>query len=174
MHTQNTTTLLRIAEEMLIAAQTAPKARGIDNLIYGILTDHQKELVTLKMNEIGNKTNASFFLRDANNITQSNVVVMLGTKIKTIGLQDICGLCGFKNCIEKEQHTHIPCIYNTNDLGIAIGSAVSMAMDKRIDNRVMFSAGQAARDLRLFCSEPHILFAIPLSASAKNIFFDRK
>ena len=66
------------------------------------------------------------------------------------------------------------CAYNTGDLGIAIGSAVSIAMDHRVDNRIMYSAGKAAVDMKLLGEEVKVAFGVPLSVSAKNPFFDRK
>jgi uncharacterized ferredoxin-like protein len=37
----------------------------------------------------------------------------------------------------------------------------------------MYSGGVAARDLGLFSKECTVAYAIPLSATGKNIFFDR-
>ena len=82
-------------------------------------------------------------------------------------------LCGFDTCEAKEQHPQVPCIFNTNDLGIAIGSAVSVAADNRADNRVMFSIGFTVNEMRLMDTEDLIIFGIPLSSSGKSPFFDR-
>ena len=49
-----------------------------------------------------------------------------------------------KLCAEKEKYPNTPCVFNTGDLNLAIGSAVSLAADLRVDNRVMFSIGKAA------------------------------
>ena len=68
----------------------------------------------------------------------------------------------------------IPCTFNTGDLGIAIGSAVSVAMDHRVDNRIMYTVGQAAMELRLLGDDVPVIYGIPLSISSKNPFFDRK
>ena len=65
-------------------------------------------------------------------------------------------------------------MFNTNDLGIAIGSAVSIAADDRIDCRVMFTVGKAVTELKLMDEKVKIIFGIPLSATSKNPFFDRK
>ena len=54
-----------------------------------------------------------------------------------------CGMCGFENCTEKEKNENVPCAFNTGDLGIAIGSAVSVAADNRADNRVILEWGSA-------------------------------
>jgi uncharacterized ferredoxin-like protein len=72
------------------------------------------------------------------------------------------------------QHPEHPCAFNTGDLGIAIGSAVSVAMDARVDNRIMFSIGKAVKDMKLLGEEVKIIYGIPLSIAGKNLFFDRK
>ncbi len=114
-----------------------------------------------------------FYLRDANNIKSSEAILLIGTEIKPLGLQEICQLCGFENCTDKEKHPNTPCVFNTGDLNLAIGSAVSLAADLRIDNRVMFSVGKAALASNFFEKNIKIAFGIPLSASSKNPFFDR-
>jgi uncharacterized ferredoxin-like protein len=59
------------------------------------------------------------------------------------------------------------------DLGIAVGSAVKTAQIHNVDNRIMYSGGVAAHNLGLFSKECTVVYAIPLSATGKNIFFDR-
>jgi uncharacterized ferredoxin-like protein len=58
------------------------------------------------------------------------------------------------------------------NLGIAIGSAVKTAQILNVDNRVMFSVGVAAQELGLIQAD--VVYGIPLSATSKNIYFDRK
>ena len=168
-----TKTVLAVAKRMMLAARTAPKARGVDNLEIALVENQTIELLSEKMKEIGNEKNINFFIRDSENILKATAIVIIGTKIKSMGLTK-CGYCGFKNCEEKEKYPDVPCALNSNDLGIAIGSAVSIAMDGRIDNRVMFSIGNAAIELGLLGEDVKIAFGIPLSATSKNPFFDRK
>ena len=80
----------------------------------------------------------------------------------------------YKNCDEKNEHPNQPCAFNTGDLGIAIGSAVSVAMDNRVDNRIMYTVGQAAIEMGILGKDVKIIYGIPLSVSSKNPFFDRK
>jgi len=167
-----TEALVRVAESMLLAAKTAPKARGIDNIKGIYVTGSTIKKIAEKMIIMGEKDEQAFFVRDAFNIVQAPVLVLLGTAIKPINLKK-CGLCGFGNCEGKINHKDAPCAFNTGDLGIAIGSAVSIAMDNRIDNRVMFSVGMAARELNILGNDIKITYGIPLSANSKNIFFDR-
>jgi uncharacterized ferredoxin-like protein len=56
-------------------------------------------------------------------------------------------------------------------LGIAVGSAVKVASDLNIDNRVMYSIGSAAMKMELLKADE--IQGIPLSVTGKNIFFDR-
>lgn len=166
--------LLTVAKKMVIAARTAPKARGVNNLAMSILTGNDIQALAKTMKEIGEKENNPIFLRDADNVLRSaDVVVLMGTKIKTLGLK-ICGLCGFASCEEKEKHPGVPCAFNTGDLGIAVGSAVSVAMDARVDNRIMYTIGIAALKMGILGKDYKIIYGIPMSATSKNPFFDRK
>ena len=165
--------LIAVAESMLIAAKTAPKGKGMEMLSYAIIDGEDIENISQKMIEMGHANNAPGFIRDGNNIKTSPVIVLIGTKIKSLGLNERCQLCSFKNCAERENHPNIPCIFNTVNLGIAVDSAVSVAMNHKVDNRIMYSIGQAAKELNLMEEDVKIIFGIPLSASEKNIFFDR-
>lgn len=164
--------LRRVAQEMCLAARTAPKARGMDLLELLVVEGEDILRISEKMKEIGEREKHPTFLRDAESIKQAPVVVLIGTKIKVIGLR-YCSFCGWPSCAEAERAGAI-CAYNTGDLGIAIGSAVSVAMDRRVDNRIMYTVGKAAIDLKLFEEEVKVAYGIPLSAVGKNPFFDRK
>lgn len=167
-------TLIDVAKKMVAAAYTAPKARGINNLVCAILTDRDLQELARTMKEIGEKEDNQIFIRDAINVlNNADVVVLFGTKINTINLV-YCGYCGFQDCKHKKEHPDVPCAFNTGDLGIALGSAVGVAMDHRIDNRVMYTIGIAARVMNLLGDDVPIIYGVPLSATAKNPFFDRK
>ncbi|PKP19936.1 MAG: ferredoxin [Bacteroidetes bacterium HGW-Bacteroidetes-21] len=168
----NKDVVLEVAQLMAVSARTAPKARGNDNLEIILADGETLELIAKEMESIADETGMAFFRRDAGNIRNAHVIVFLGTYIKTQGLKH-CGMCGFDNCAAKEKYPNTPCIYNTHDLGIAVGSACSVAAAHHIDNRVMFSAGQAALKLNLFPKGIKVAFGIPLSATSKSPFFDR-
>ena len=165
--------LRETASRMVVAARTAPKARGIDTLEIKIAEGDTVKKLAAKMNQISSEHDIPFFARDAGNILNSPVVFLIGTKIQSIGLKK-CGMCGFSSCEEKNKHPAIPCVFNTGDLGIALGSAVSVCIDNRADNRIMYTIGQAAMELGFFETEVQIAYGIPLSATSKNPFFDRK
>lgn len=162
----------RVAEEMCLAARTAPKARGIDLLDTVIIKEKDIKKLSDKMLKIGEKLNNHTFLRDGANILKASVMVVLGTKRQYLGLKH-CSFCGASGCAENEKRGGI-CAFNSGDLGIAIGSAVSVATDHRIDNRIMYSAGKAALEMGLMAQDVIIAYGIPLSATSKNPFFDRK
>jgi len=161
-----------IAKKMCIAAITAPKGRGVDIISTRVLIGEDIKKLSSKMLELGEKYDQKSLLRDGDNILYSDAIVLIGTKIKPLGLKK-CGLCGFLNCEEKAKYINVPCSFNTVDLGIAIGSAVSIAADNRIDNRVMYTIGLAAIELGYFEKDVKIVFGIPLSVRSKNPFFDR-
>jgi uncharacterized ferredoxin-like protein len=70
------------------------------------------------------------------------------------------------------QQPTVPCALTTTDVGIAIGVACSIAADSRVDSRVMFSVGRVAKKLN-YLPECSNIYAIPISCSSKNPFFDR-
>ena len=163
--------LLKVAEAMATAARTAPKGKGLDIIeILTVADEHIAEL-SAEMIKYSQKSGLKFFIRDAENLQYAEAVILIGTRTKTHGLN--CGYCGFQTCEEKLQHEEIPCSLNSVDVGIAVGSACATAADMRVDSRVMFSAGRAAQDLDWLpgCSN---IYAIPISCTSKNPFFDRK
>ncbi len=170
---ENYQALKAVAERMAIAARTAPKTRGRDVIHTAIVDGEDLKRLADEMQKIAIEKDKAFFSRDAENILNSPVALLLGCEIRVNGL-DPCGMCGFEDCSEKQKEILVPCVFNSIDLGIAIGSAVSVAADNRVDNRVLYTAGQAALNLGIFDKKVSVVLGIPLSAKAKNIFFDRK
>lgn len=167
-------TVRKVAEAMMAAARTAPKAKGKDNLEIALLDKKEIKTVSDRMKEIGSRPGMTKgFIRDAENILLADSMIILGTRIQSMGLA-YCSLCGYSGCDEKNEHPDHPCAFNTGDLGIAVGSAVSKAMDARIDNRVMYTVGMATKELKLLGEEIKVIYGIPLSCSSKNVFFDRQ
>lgn len=161
--------VLQAVRQMMTAARTAPKGKGIDIIEIAMVTDGDIRRLSDKLIEMSGETGLKFFLRDADNILQAEAILIIGTRQQVQGLN--CAHCGFKTCVEKP--AAVPCTINSVDLGIAIGSACATAADWRLDTRVMFSAGLAAQKMGWLegCGS---VMAIPVSASSKNPFFDRK
>lgn len=162
--------VLEAAHRMMTAARTAPKGKGIDIVEIGMATDEDIARLSEEMKRIAAETGLKFFLRDAENILQADAIVLIGTGAQTQGLN--CAHCGYATCAAKPEA--VPCAINSVDVGIAIGSACAMASDMRVDTRVMFSAGLAAQRLHFLDEKAKCVMAIPVSASSKNPFFDRK
>ena len=166
--------IMDTASRMCAAARTAPKARGVDNIIILVLTDSEKDALADKMDEINSREyegTSNIFPRDAKNLRAAQALVLIGVKRAYAGLK-FCSFCGFKNC-DKCKEAGGRCAYNMIDLGIALGSAVSIAADDRIDNRIMYSVGKAASEMN-YADDSVVWHGIPISLSGKNIFFDRK
>lgn len=163
----------RGAEQMMSAARTAPKGKGADNLVIAVIEKKDlKEISDALIKFAREKNAAEFFFRDAKNLLSADALFIIGTRYKPAKVSP-CGMCGFKDCSENEQHPGHPCVINVTDLGIAIGSAVSVASNLHIDNRIMYTVGQVVLDLKLLGDDVKIAYGIPLSVSSKNPFFDR-
>ncbi|MEM2971075.1 MAG: DUF2148 domain-containing protein [Candidatus Bathyarchaeia archaeon] len=172
--------LFQAAKLMLVAARTAPKSGGIDDILTVIVYGEEKEAIAEKMEEIAEKRKIEGFKRDAKNVRDSEAVVLIGVRgNKSFGLN--CGACGYKNCKEFEEKGKTlgedfygpTCIFKALDLGIALGSAVKMASLLNVDNRIMYRIGTAALRLGML-PEATVIMGIPMSAKGKNIYFDRR
>lgn len=161
--------VVTLCQQIMTAARTAPKGKGKDLIECTTITGEEIQQLAEAMREINKENGFGFFLRDADNLAHAEAVILIGTRQETMGLN--CGYCGSETCASRGENT--PCALNTIDLGIAVGSACSTAADLRVDNRIMFSAGKAA--LRFdWLKDCYAILAIPVSASSKNPFFDRK
>ena len=158
------------ASERLVAIVIRQECAGAIVLANGFReSGPEGAALEAELSRIAAETGFKFLLRDAENIKSADAVVIIGTSQKVQGLN--CAHCGFDTCVEKPDL--VPCAINSVDLGIAIGSACATAADLRVDTRVMFSAGLAAQRLGLL-EDCKCVMAIPVSASSKNPFFDRK
>ena len=164
---------LNAAYALCAALRTAPKACGIDHLETAVATGEDKARLTSEMRRLGEAwgEGGRIATRDADCVDKASAVVLVGAKYLTRGLGERCQLCGFENC-RACQSAGATCVYTPMDLGIALGSAVALAADLRIDNRIMFTIGQAAASLGLL-GEHKLIMGIPLSVSGKSPFFDR-
>lgn len=162
--------LLQVANEMMTAARTAPKGKGYDIIEVALVTGDSIQELSKAMLEYSSKTGLMFITRDAGNILYAEAIVLIGTKTQIHNLN--CGYCGFESCAGKLKFPEVPCSINSVDVGIALGSACSVAADRRVDCRVMFSVGRVAQEMGLLpgCSN---IYGIPISCSSKSPFFDR-
>lgn len=177
--------IVDVANLMAVSARTAPKARGVDNLLTAVVTGKEKdELADAMERKMEQKKNPlSAFKRDAAAVRRSPVVLLLGVKgtlPKNPENPLNCGACGHETCAEfmkaekrrGEDFTGPICVFEAIDLGIAIGSAVKTASDMNVDNRLMYTLGAAVKDRQLLDAD--VIIGVPLSATGKNIYFDRR
>lgn len=157
--------VLQIAQQMMVAARTAPKGKGVDIIEIAMVTESNIRILSDTMKQMYEENGLKFFLRDADNILDAECIILIGTREQPQGLD--CGHCGYETCASRKEG--VPCAINSIDVGIAIGSACSVAADHRVDTRVMFSAGLAAQQLDWLdgCRQ---VYAIPVSASSKTHF----
>lgn len=172
--------ILHAAKLMLVSARTAPKTGGVDDVLTAIVYGEEKERLAAEMEKIAEERQISGFSRDAKNVHDSDVVVLIGVRgAKSFGLN--CGGCGYKSCKEFDETAKKlgqdflgpNCIFKLLDLGIALGSAVKTASLLNVDNRIMYRIGVAAERLDML-PEASVIMGIPMSAKGKSIYFDRK
>jgi uncharacterized ferredoxin-like protein len=174
--------VMTVADLMALAARTAPKGKGVDTLEIRVLAKKDLKNLAAHLEKLGTERAIGFFLRDAKNIAASDACVLIGCRGTEIAGVN-CGACGYPSCAELEKATKKAtkvtpfagpnCALRMTDIGIAVGSAVKTAQIHNVDNRIMYSGGVAARDLGLLPKDCTVVYAIPLSATGKNIFFDR-
>ena len=165
-------TARRQVQALMNRMLTAPKARGMDDLRILYLDGDDKAALTAWLRRHGEEQRKPGLVRDAANVDQAVAVVVVGARRLFMDLD--CGMCGAPSC-DEARTGDLNCVYPLADLGIAVGSGVSMAAEQGLDNRVMYSIGLAALRTGLF-GEPGIRCAlgIPFSVSSKNVFFDRR
>ncbi|MGD0817262.1 MAG: DUF2148 domain-containing protein [Methanomassiliicoccales archaeon] len=170
-------TVRMVADLMEVAARTAPKGVGKDFIEIKVLSDEERIAVGKEMMRMSKEQAHPNFDRDGQNVLDSDALVLIGLlPHKGAGLN--CGACGFSTCGEMEGNTCIGdfvggnCAIRLLDLGIAMGSAVKIASELNVDNRIMYRVGVAAK--RLGLAKAQIVHGVPLSATGKNIFFDRQ
>jgi uncharacterized ferredoxin-like protein len=171
------------ASLMAAAARTAPKARGVDSTAMLIVDGEDLETLASTMEQKGREKGSKtpFFARDAQGVRRASAVLLIGVtgepKKPTSPLD--CGACGYSGCAEfleaekseGEDFRGPLCLFQSLDLGIALGSAARTAGALNIDNRMMYSIGAAARRLKLL--ETDVIIGFPLSVAGKSPYFDR-
>ena len=105
--------VLGVARQMMTAARTAPKGKGVDVIEAALVTGEDLKKLSEKMNAMAEELGMKFFLRDAANVLQAECVVIIGTREQAQGLN--CGHCGFPTCAGRTEG--VPCALNTVDVG---------------------------------------------------------
>jgi uncharacterized ferredoxin-like protein len=177
--------VMMVAAMMASSARTAPKARGLDAVKTMVVDGDDLEFLAGAMEAKAKEQPpylSPIFIRDAANVRNSCCVLLIGVtgNPKKIEQPLDCGACGYGSCKQLLNAGRRPgkdfsgpvCIVQALDLGIALGSAVKLASEFNVDNRIMYTIGAAARKLGLLDAD--VIIGIPLSAAGKNIYFDRR
>ena len=101
--------ILQVARQMMTAARTAPKGKGIDIIEVALITDEDIKLLSDKMIAMVEEHGMKFFLRDADNILSAECVVLIGTREQAQGLN--CGHCGFATCAGRTEDVPLSLIH---------------------------------------------------------------
>jgi uncharacterized ferredoxin-like protein len=166
-----------LANNILVAARTAPKGKGVDDIDTYLLNCDEKSELADNMEKLADIKDMKFLIRDAANVRDADAIVLIG--LKSSGVSGLnCAACGFKTCEDmlsakkvSVEFTGPQCMIKYIDLGVAVGCAVAKAKDLCVDNRIMYSAGAAACYFKMVDAD--VAMALPLSVTGKNIFFDR-
>ena len=172
--------VFEISNLMVVAARTAPKSGGRDDIVTAIVYGPEAEALAADMGKIAVERKQPTWIQHAKIIKDSDAIVLIGV-MGTRSYRTNCGACGYKSCedftkAEKRSGQDFDgpnCIFKVLDLGIALGSAVKIAGMLNADNRLYYRIGAAARRLR-YVPEASIIIGIPLSATGKNPYFDRE
>ncbi len=168
-------TMLTVAKLMELAARTAPKAGGKDFVQSKVISGNDLKILADAMERYGQEKGAVNYDRDAGNVRRSDALLLLSLdQPKNAGLN--CGACGHNRCddLKPEEGSEFAgplCAWRVLDLGIALGSAAKTASILNADNRMMYRVGVAARKTGMIKGE--LVVGIPISATGKNIYFDR-
>ena len=171
--------IIQVANLMVVSARTAPKSGGVDDVYTAVIYGDEKEHLAIEMERLAGVQNDKVFKRDAGSVRKSEAIVLIGVR-GTERRSTNCGACGYLSCEEFEKAPRVidgafmgpTCIFKALDMGIAICSAVKTASMLNVDNRIMNTAGRAAKNLD-YIPDATIIMGIPLSSSGKSPYFDR-
>lgn len=100
--------VLGVARQMMTAARTAPKGKGVDVIEAALVTGEDLKKLSEKMNAMAEELGMKFFLRDAANVLQAECVVIIryaragaGIELRSLWLSYLCrayGRCAM--CLE--------------------------------------------------------------------------
>ena len=103
--------VLNVARQMMTAARTAPKGKGIDIIETAIVTGEEIQQLSDTLKAMFEEFGMKFFLRDADNILQAECILLIGTREQAQGLN--CGHCGYATCSGRSEG--VPCALNSID-----------------------------------------------------------
>lgn len=172
--------ILAVADLMLVAARTAPKSGGRDDIVTAMATSPETEALAAEIERIAAEEKDAAWLKPVALVRSAVAIVLIGVR-GTKAYVCNCGACGYAGCADfaaaakraGRDYDGPNCIFKIMDLGVALGSAVKTAGLLNADNRLYYRIGKAARRLG-YLPEASVIIGIPLSATGKNPNFDRE
>ena len=99
--------VIEAAHQLMIAARTAPKAKGCDIIEIALVSDRSDlEALAAEMRRQADITGMKFLLRDADNILAGEAVLLIGSHALPQSLN--CAYCGYESCALKPDY--VPCL----------------------------------------------------------------
>ena len=95
--------MLEAAKQIMLAARTAPKGKGVDIIEIITLSDEDIDAVSEELLRLAEETGMKFLIRDSENIQSADAMIVIGTRQAPQGLN--CAYCGYATCAEKPQET---------------------------------------------------------------------
>ena len=98
--------MLEAAKQIMLAARTAPKGKGVDIIEIITLSDEDIDAVSEELLRLAEKTGMKFLIRDSENIQSADAMIVIGTRQAPQGLN--CAYCGYATCrFESRQPGHV-------------------------------------------------------------------
>lgn len=190
-----------VARLMANAAQTAPKAGGIDEVECQIVHGYdEQEEIARKIEELSKKNPKNkmwyrIFRTEAVMVREADCILFIGNHRAGDSPLDLnCGWCGGQemcnyvysrkaskygqiDALEKkeergERMVDGPlCSFFVSDLGYAVGGATFIAKQMLVDCRPLISLSFAATELQI-CRNSAIVVGLPIASLPKNPFVD--
>jgi len=167
---------------MALAARTAPKGKGTDMLEIRVLAKKDMKKLAARLEKLGKEKDIGFFLRmqEPRRLGRLCPYRLPGRRSRRHQLRRlrVCDCADFTKALRKKSKRETPFAGPTASSAWPTSASRSVQQSRpprfiTWTNRVMYSGGVAARDLCLFSKDCTVVYAIPLSATGKNIFFDR-
>ncbi len=192
---------LLAAKLMANAAQTAPKAGGIDQVECCIVSgEEEMELIARKIEELAdenskNKMWKRIFRTEAIMVRETDCVLFIGNyRVADSPLDLGCGVCGgAEKCgyVYNRRHSRYGqidlvegkkdrshrmvdgplCSIFVGDLGYAVGGATYIAKQLFVDTRPLISVSIAGQKLG-YCPNSEMVVGLPISSLPKNPYVD--
>ena len=107
--------VLHVARQMMTAARTAPKGKGVDIIEIAMVTDGDINILSEMMVKMVAEHGMKFFLRDAENILNAECVLLIGTHETGARIEFVVIVDMPPACLAKKES---PCALNSVDVAL--------------------------------------------------------